>query len=307
MCFGVRDAITLALEHASQAPLTIFGELVHNETVLASLRQTGITIEQDAAKIQTSDVLITAHGASDRAIEKLRARGLSVSEATCPLVHHAHQALRRLVADHCHPVIIGKRGHVEVRGLTEDLAEYDVVLCEDDVQALPEKPRYGVVAQTTQPIEKVHLLADLIRRRFPNAEVRFEDTVCHPTKQRQLAAVQLAQQSDLVVVVGGPNSNNTRELVATCSRVCRRVYHVQNSTELRPEWFHGAENIGLTAGTSTPDATIDGVERWLQQLDEKRRRQFEPLPLTDHQPEISASLAGEPKVHAGRRSPVMAS
>lgn len=264
MCFGVRDAIGLALQRSRQAPLTIFGDLVHNDVVLASLRQRGIHIQHSAARIDTSDVMITAHGASERAINQLRQHGLKVFEATCPLVHHAHRAVQNLVRDNYHPIIIGKRDHVEVRGLTEDLAEYDIVLTEEDVKQLRERPRFGIAAQTTQPIEKVHALVALIRRQFPRSEVRFEDTVCQPTKQRQLAAVELARASDVVIVVGGPNSNNTRELVATCRRFCEKVFHVQSASDLRPEWLNGASTVGLTAGTSTPDVTIDGVEHWLR-------------------------------------------
>lgn len=264
MCFGVQDAIALALERARQAPLTIFGDLVHNDVVLGALRQRGVQVRQRAADVQTTQVMITAHGASDRTISLLRTEGLEVSEATCPLVYHAHRAVRRLVQEQYHPVIVGKRDHVEVRGLTEDLQEYDVVLSEADVNQLRERPRFGVAAQTTQPVERVRALVDLIRRRFPKALVKFEDTVCQPTKQRQSAAVELARQSDVVVVVGGANSNNTRELVTTCERFCRHVHHVQGPADLRPEWFVGANTVGLTAGTSTPEVTIAAVEHWLE-------------------------------------------
>ena len=135
-------------------------------------------------------------------------------EATCPLVHLAHRAVARLVRDGFHPVIIGKRDHVEVRGLTEDLKAFDVVLREAG-RAGPcaERPRFGVVAQTTQPIDRVRELVGLMRRRFPDSEVRFIDTVCQPTKQRQHAAIELAQQCDVVIVIGGAHSNNTHELV----------------------------------------------------------------------------------------------
>jgi 4-hydroxy-3-methylbut-2-enyl diphosphate reductase len=266
MCFGVRDAINLALDRARHEPLTIYGDLVHNDTVLASLRQRGIQFEHDPDRVPTTEVMITAHGASDRTMSQLRQRGLSVSEATCPLVHHAHLAVQRLVQENYHPVIIGKREHVEVRGLTEDLQEYDVILTEDDVATLRERPRFGVAAQTTQPIDKVQRLVDLIRRRFPRSEVRFEDTVCQPTKQRQSAAVELAKVCDVVVVVGGPKSNNTHELVRTCQRFCAQVYHVQQASDLRHEWFQSATVVGLTAGTSTPDVTIDAVEHRLQAL-----------------------------------------
>ena len=266
MCFGVRDAIALALQQSESEPLTILGDLVHNDTVLSELRARGINIVQQAAAANTRTVMITAHGASEKAIGRARDHGLAVMEATCPLVHVAHRAVARLVQDGFHPVLIGKRDHVEVRGITEDLDDFDVVLTEADVFELREHARIGVAAQTTQPIDRVHYLVHRIRQRFPKSEVRLVDTVCHPTKQRQSSALALARQSDVVVVIGGAHSNNTHELVKTCGEVCRKVHHVQTAADLRAEWFEGAQTVGITAGTSTPDNVIAGVEQWLLRL-----------------------------------------
>lgn len=264
MCFGVKDAIALALETARQEPLTILGDLVHNETVLAALKAKGVVIEQQAEKVSTQTVMVTAHGASERALMRTRALGLNVLEATCPLVRVAHGAVLKLARHGFHPVIVGKRDHVEVRGLTEDLADFDIVLSEADILQIKEHARFGVAAQTTQPIEKVRTLVNSLRRRFPDSEVRFIDTVCQPTKQRQHAAVELAQRCDVVIVIGGANSNNTRELVETCSRYCTRVHHVQTADDLLAEWFRNAGTVGITAGTSTPDGIINQVEQGLR-------------------------------------------
>ena len=266
MCFGVRDAMALALAIAAQRPLTVLGDLVHNATVLDELRARGIRVVQQPAEATTATVMVTAHGASGRTMARARGRGLNVLEATCPLVHAAHRSLARLVEEGFHPVVIGRRDHVEVRGLTGDLDRFDVVLNEADVAALGERRRFGVVAQTTQPVDHVRRLVRLMRERFPRSEVRFIDTVCQPTKQRQNAAVELAQNCDVVIVIGGTNSNNTQELVKTCSRFCARVYHVETAASLRDEWFAAADVVGITAGTSTPDPVIAGVEQALQKL-----------------------------------------
>jgi 4-hydroxy-3-methylbut-2-enyl diphosphate reductase len=260
MCFGVRDAIDLAFAHAAAGPLTILGDLVHNPTVLSALEAKGVAVAQDLAEVATPTVMVTAHGASERALARTRALGLTVVEATCPLVHVAHRAVAALARDGYHVVIVGQRHHVEVRGLTGDLDRFDVVLDEDDVLALEEHPRIGVAAQTTQPLEKVRRLVDAIKRRFPRSDVRFVDTVCKPTKDRQSAAIEVARQADVVIVVGGRSSNNTRELVQTCARYCETVHHVETDAEVRPEWFDDAEVVGVTAGTSTPDDVIDRVE-----------------------------------------------
>jgi 4-hydroxy-3-methylbut-2-enyl diphosphate reductase len=277
MCFGVRDAIALAVETAGREPLTILGDLVHNETVLAELRAKGIRIEQQPANVGTQTVMVTAHGASERALNKARGRGLNVLEATCPLVRVAHRSLRKLVDEGFHPVIIGKRDHVEVLGMTEDLGEFDVVLSEEDVAMLRERSHFGVISQTTQPVEKVRRLEQLLRGRFPNSEVRFVDTVCQPTKQRQNAAVELAKKSDAVVVIGGANSNNTHELVKTCSQFCARVHHVQTADDLRADWFRADDTIGITAGTSTPDGLIHQVEAWLNTRQPQITAKLEPI------------------------------
>ena len=272
MCFGVRDAVALALAEAEAAPITILGDLVHNRTVVDAMHAKGIATAYDLSEVRTQTVMVTAHGTSRRALAETRARGLRVVEATCPLVHVAHRAVTALVRDGYHVVIVGHRDHVEVRGLTGDLDAFDVVLDEADVARLPEYPRIGVAAQTTQPIARVRELVALIRERFQQSEVRLVDTVCKPTKERQASAVDLARRSDVVVVIGGARSNNTRELLTTCAQYCARVHHVQTEADLRREWFMDAGVVGLTAGTSTPDDVIGRVEAWIRALPDDGRR-----------------------------------
>ncbi|NQU11007.1 4-hydroxy-3-methylbut-2-enyl diphosphate reductase [bacterium] len=265
-CFGVRDAVTLATRAARGNSVTVLGELVHNQQVNDLLRAQGVRLTRRVEEVTTATVIITAHGASEKALERVRARAPNVIEATCPLVRAAHDAVRDLVAAGFHPVIIGQRDHVEVRGLTEDLAAYDVVLTEADVAALPGRRRFGVAAQTTQPVDRVRGLVGSIQHRFPVAELRFVDTVCRPTKDRQAAAAVLARQCDVVVVIGGRHSSNTVELARTCARSCARVVRGETVADLRSEWFTDADTVGITAGTSTPDVVIDEVEQWLQEL-----------------------------------------
>ena len=152
MCFGVREAIAKVLRAASREPITVLGDLVHNETVLERLAARGVQVRREVDEVETRVVAITAHGVSDRRRAAVRARGLTVLDATCPIVKAAHRAVRALERDGFHPVIVGTPNHVEVRGLTEDLAEFDVVSSEEDVEELRPRPRFGVAAQTTQPI-----------------------------------------------------------------------------------------------------------------------------------------------------------
>lgn len=273
MCFGVRDAIDLAFEHADAGPLTILGDLVHNPTVLHTLRSRGIDVAQHVADVQTEKVMVTAHGTSERTLARIRARGLTVVEATCPLVRVAHRAIMTLAHDGYHVVIVGQRDHVEVRGLTDDLDRFDVVLEDADILTLDEHPRIGVAAQTTQAIEKVQRLVELIRQRFPRSQVRFLDTVCKPTKDRRSAAIELARTADVVIVVGGRSSNNTRELVRTCAAVCARVHHVETEADVVSGWLDAADVVGVTAGTSTPDEVVDRVEARIRRHAEAAARE----------------------------------
>src|SRR5262245_8004880 len=240
MCFGVRDAVDLALRLTRQGPLTILGDLVHNPDVVAQMDAAGAVRVREIDDVQTRAVLLTAHGTAKRVKLELRDEGHQVHDATCPLVKRVHLAAAKLVADGYHPVVIGQAGHVEVRGLIGDLREYTVVLTEDDLGQLEGKPRLGVVAQTTQPLGHVLTLVDAMRRRFPEADVRYIDTVCQPTKDRQDALRRLACESDVVVVVGGPESNNSRKLTELARGLGRPAYQVAGAAELRPEWFAGA-------------------------------------------------------------------
>jgi 4-hydroxy-3-methylbut-2-enyl diphosphate reductase len=270
MCFGVRDAIDLAIGLARQGPLTILGDLVHNPDVVAAMDAAGATRARRPEEVGTAAVLLTAHGTADRVRLRLREEGKEVHDATCPLVTRVHLAVRRLVAEGRHPVVVGQPDHVEVRGLVGDLDEYTVVRDEADLAQLDGRlardpnTLLGVVAQTTHPLEGVLELVESIRRRYPSADVRFLDTVCQPTKDRQTALRRLVAAADVVVVVGGPDSNNSRKLAELAERLGRPAYRVARSAELRPEWFSGHRTAGLTAGTSTPDELIAEVRDWLE-------------------------------------------
>src|SRR5690349_20723247 len=265
VCFGVRDAIAQAHALARKGPLTILGELVHNPIVREQLRSQGIQ-EGPSANAANGRVMITAHGTSDKQREALNKRGLEVADGTCPLVRYAHGQLKRLVRAGYFPVVIGLADHVEVRGLVGDFVEACVINEAADIRKLPLRRRYGIVSQTTQPIDRVRALVAEIARLHPNAKIRFVDTVCKPTKDRQLALKKLIVAVEVVVVVGGRQSNNTRQLVQTCRAAGKRSLHIERPEELQPEWFRGVATVGLTGGTSTMPETVDAVRRRLEEF-----------------------------------------
>lgn len=263
LCFGVRDAIAQAERLAKQGPLTILGELVHNPVVRARLADAGVKEGNLEGASSTAQVMITAHGASDTARDAWRSKGHGVADGTCPLVRHAHEQLRVLVQLGYSPVIIGKHGHVEVRGLSGDFPTAIVIETSHDIEHLPTHGRFGVISQTTQPIDRVAGLIEIIRAARPNAEIRFVDTVCQPTKNRQTAVQKLIAECDTIVIVGGRNSNNTLQLVASAEAAGRKAFHIERAMELDSKWFRASEIVGLTAGTSTLKETVAEVHRRL--------------------------------------------
>lgn len=272
MCFGVRDAIDLALHLTRQGGLTILGDLVHNPDVVEQMEGAGAVRARQSQDIDTRAVLLTAHGTAQRVKQQLRQEGHQVHDATCPLVKRAHLALARLVEEDRFPVVIGKAGHVEVNGLVGDYDDYVIVLEEDELDCLsgPVQAgrKLGVVAQTTQPIAHVEDMVEAIRRRFPGVDIRFIDTVCQPTKDRQEAIERLIEETEAIVVVGGPDSNNTRKLTELARERDRPAFQVAHAEELQADWFEGIRIVGLTAGTSTPDAVVEEVKSRLETLGE---------------------------------------
>lgn len=260
MCFGVRDALAALDAVAEPSEVTIHGELVHNADVLADLDRRGFrrTPEQARPVPATPTVMITAHGVSDRERRRLQAADKRLLDTTCPLVQKAHDAAQALAREGRRVVVIGRRDHVEVRGLTEDLERPLVVGSIDEVACWPE-PRLGVVCQTTTQVAEADRIVAAIRAANPHADVRFVDTVCSPTKARVEAVTALLAVVDALVVVGGRASNNTRQLVARGERAGVATLHVTGPDELDAAWFVGRRVVGLSAGTSTPDATIEAV------------------------------------------------
>lgn len=266
LCFGVRDALRATHAAAQREPITVLGQLVHNPQVDLQLQALGVrpgALDRPAA---TRRVVVTAHGAARAQIDRWRDAGHAVTDTTCPLVRKAHEALALLVEEGYHPVIVGQRDHAEVRGLTGDHPAASVLPDAAAVDAVPVARKLGVIAQTTQPLERVLELVATLKRRQPQAEVRFIDTVCRPTKQRQAALEELCRRCELIVVVGGRNSNNTRQLAGKAAALGVRVHQVESADELQPAWFAGVREVGITAGTSTLDETVQAVVERLRRL-----------------------------------------
>jgi 4-hydroxy-3-methylbut-2-enyl diphosphate reductase len=268
MCFGVRDALALIAEVKQPEHVTIHGELVHNEQVLERLAARGFHMVSESRRTalpMTDTVLITAHGVSAAERQRLQQAGKALVDTTCPLVTRAHQAAQKLQAEGCHVLVLGKRGHVEVQGIVGDLESYDVVQGPEEVRTYP-YTRLGLMCQTTTPVRLAEEVRAAVADRNPHAEVHYIDTICLPTKEHQRALEELLGRVEVMVVVGGRNSNNTRQLVLRCQEQGIRAYHVQGPEDLQPAWFDGVGAVGLSAGTSTLDETIIAVQERLERI-----------------------------------------
>ena len=263
-CFGVQDAINLAMSPEFNNELTIVGQLVHNPQVSDSLKKNGVSLVpgiEDIDKIKTKKVMITAHGAAEKTKQQLHDAGFIVYDASCPLVMRVHQTIKSLVTKGYFPVVIGQKDHVEVKGIVGDLDDYLVINSEEDLPKIEKSGnrKLGIVTQTTQQRDKVEDLVQKIRNLDYVDEVSFVNTICQPTHDRQVAVHELADQVDLMIVIGGYNSSNTKKLVHVCDEKGIEAHHIESFDQLDKSWFVSKQHVGITAGTSTPENVINEV------------------------------------------------
>ena len=266
MCFGVRDAIRAAEKVTAPQEVTILGEIVHNPAVQQALARRGFKAVDEAAGRDglpaTPGVLITAHGISHRRHSELEDSGRRVVDTTCPLVRHVHDCAQRFRQEGRFVVVIGRAGHVEVLGITGDLEHFAVVDEPEDVRDWGH-PRIGIVCQSTTPPHRAEELRAAIAAANPHSEIEFYDTICRPTKDRQRAVLDLLPQIDILVVVGGRKSNNTRQLALLAESSGVEAMQVECAADLDMDRLRRHRVAGLTAGTSTLDGAIHEVHRAL--------------------------------------------
>ncbi len=273
-CFGVEDAINMAMTPEFGANLTIVGQLVHNPQINESLKKNGVSLVNDIDaidQIKTKKVMITAHGAAQKTKDKLEGAGFTVYDASCPLVMRVHKTIQSMVTKGYFPVVIGQQDHVEVKGIVGDLEDYLVISGERDIKKIKiaGKRKLGIVSQTTLQVEKVEHLIGKIRGKDYVDEVYFVNTICQPTRDRQVAVRDLAEQVDLMIVIGGYNSSNTKKLVQVCNEKNIEAHHIESFSQLEKNWFYDKKHVGITAGTSTPEHVINETHKAILQIAEE--------------------------------------
>lgn len=267
-CFGVERALNLVAEAAAAHPGAVrtLGPLIHNPRVVAELAAMGVGVVDSPAEAGDLVLVLRSHGVTPEEERVADATCAEVIDATCPFVKRTHRAVETFAGQGRQVVIAGERGHPEVRATATHAPDAIVALGAAELPA--ERPaegtRVGVVAQTTLERARLDEVVGALRAR--SCDVAVEDTICRATSERQDAAREAAARSDVMVVVGGRTSANTRHLADICASACARTHHVESAGELEAAWFAGASRIGVTAGASTPRAHIDEVVDALERM-----------------------------------------
>ena len=296
-CAGVVRAIeTVNLTLRTQgAPVYVLHEIVHNKHVISELEHQGARFVKHLSEIPRGEICIfSAHGVSRETEEQAKKLGLRTIDATCPLVTSIHQMVEKYHDQGFDVIIIGHHGHPEVMGTAGRVeGRVHIVASESEAEELevmtPEKTAY--VTQTTLSQEDVANIRAILERRFPGIKGPAKSNICYATQNRQNAVTQLAQECDLILVVGSKNSSNSNRLRDVAEKSGGISYLIDDRDDIDPSWFQGVRNVGITAGASAPERLVTGVLEWLNEHTEvaevtemkgrEERISFKPAELTD--------------------------
>jgi 4-hydroxy-3-methylbut-2-enyl diphosphate reductase len=266
-CWGVRRAIDI-MEHAADqyGEIISVGPIVHNPQVVADLEEKGVRLGQleDASR----PVAITAHGVGPQVLEEVQATGAEVIDGTCPIVTRSQRWARRMAEQGFSVLVFGDPDHREVRGVIAWAGDKAIPVRDGDPLPDPFPNRVALISQTTQTPERFAKFVAQVMTEHVNdiTEMRLINTLCHVTSNQQVAARELAQECDMMLVVGGRASANTRHLLEVVQQEGVRAYHIETADEIEPEWLRDVERLGVTAGASTPDSAVEAVVERARQL-----------------------------------------
>jgi len=265
-CFGVKRAVNIAFRLARKKRKGVYtiGPIIHNPQVVEKLKREGIIpLERIKAKKDIKALIVRTHGIPLTLSKKLSAMGYEIIDATCPFVKKAQYYAKLLKEKGYQVVILGEKEHPEVKGLMSYAGADAVVV--DGKRPLPKlKNKVGIVVQTTQPLEALkRVLSEAIELA---KEIKVYNTICYFTAMRLKETEEMARKVDVMLVVGGKNSANTTQLAKLTRSLSVTTYHIETSSEIRAEWFKGAQKVGITAGASTPDWIIKEVEERIRDI-----------------------------------------
>ena len=267
-CFGVRRSVSAVDELLKSGKcITTLGPVIHNPAVIEGMKARGVVVAEEKEEVEGDTVVIRAHGAPKSVHDYFLKKGMEVVDTTCPFVERIHRRVREASAQGIPVLIVGEKEHAEVVGIRGWVEGSDcfIVYSAGEIDALPPMQRACIVAQTTTPQALYDGLCAHLRERIPECEVF--GSICKATVLHQSEARELAARVDVMLVVGGRNSSNTRKLFALCSEICKRTYFIEKAEQVAGIPVTGNEIIGITAGASTPDEIIKEVVTRMSELD----------------------------------------
>ena len=268
-CLGVNNAIELAKKTlAEQDNVYSLGPIIHNQEVVQELAQSGLRTVESVDAIDSGTVLIRSHGATLQQLQQINKKGLQIVDATCVLVKRLQKISQKLNEDGYEVAIIGDQAHPEVQGIVGFAKNVLVIGSKSDLHKLPGRGKLGVICQTTQsPDYFAEILGEIVKRGF--SELKVINTLCREAIKRQDSAVDLCRKVDIMFVLGGLHSANTRKLAELCGKHNDQTFHLQNWAELDKSVLYGKNTAGVTAGASTPDRVIREFVEKLKAFDSK--------------------------------------
>jgi 4-hydroxy-3-methylbut-2-enyl diphosphate reductase len=270
-CAGVDRAVQ-TVEHALDLhgpPVYVRKEIVHNKHVVASLRERGAIFvdELDDSIPEGAITVFSAHGVSPAVHEDAARRGLQTIDATCPLVTKVHREAVKFAGEGYTIVLIGHAGHEEVEGTTGEAPEHIVLVqTEEDVDSLevPDPSKVAYISQTTLSVDETRSIINKLREKFPAITGPRTDDICYATTNRQAAVKQMADQCDLVLVIGSTNSSNSQRLVDVARDLGTDAHLIDNESMVREEWLDGVRVVGISSGASAPEELVDRLVGWFR-------------------------------------------
>ena len=265
-CFGVRDAVDLAYKTAEESgDVYMLGNIVHNEMVVNDLDKIGAKVVRTLDDVpDKKPILFRAHGTSTDVLNKAKDKGMNIIDATCPLVKEIHNEVKALELEGRCIIIIGDHGHDEVIGIASQVKKPIIVSSPEEAQNLRKMKKAGIVSQSTQTIENVQTIINIIMTKA--FDLRFVNTICFPTKRNQQQLKDLSERCDVMLIIGSFTSANSKRLHQLALERNKKSYQVTCADEIESEWFKNAEIVGITAGASTPDSIIQDVVRYCETL-----------------------------------------
>ena len=267
-CFGVKRAVNMVYQEAEEAkvPVYTYGPIIHNEEVVRDLKQRGVHVVRELKELENlpkGKIIIRSHGISRREHEAMKACGFEVLDATCPFVLKIHRLVEKYSKEGYRIVIAGNEHHPEVEGIlgwVEGQPAYTVT-SQEDIEKLPlkEVEKVCLVAQTTFNYNKFQELVEIIKKK--GYDISVLDTICNATEERQTEARKIAAESDLMIVIGDKHSSNTQKLYEISKKECANTYYIQTSKDMDYHQIQSINNVGITAGASTPNNIIEEVSK----------------------------------------------